>query len=267
MLAGCGGGDTEKVVAPTRRVTESYGPGRRQYGEWTLPDGVDPAPVVMLLHGGFWRPDYGPYLERRVALAAAIRGYAVWNVDYRASDVDYPATFLDAAAALDHLPSSRFADRLDLDRVAAVGHSAGGHLALWLASRSRLPTGAPGAPRPRSVAVRRAVGQAPVADLVKAAREGLGGLAAQLLLDGEPDDVPQRYTAGSPQALLPVEGVRLLLVHGDSDVVVPVSQSRAYAAAAGPVADLQVLAGVGHFEHLDPGSGALDPVWAALSGM
>ncbi|MCY7372818.1 MAG: hypothetical protein LH461_03845 [Spirochaetaceae bacterium] len=88
VLAGCGGGDTEKVVAPTRRVTESYGPGRRQYGEWTLPDGVDPAPVVMLLHGGFWAPDYGPYLERRVALAAAIRGHAVRNVDYRASDVD-----------------------------------------------------------------------------------------------------------------------------------------------------------------------------------
>ncbi len=265
VLAGCGGGTDSPGATPGN--TETYGPGERQYGEWTLPDGDGRVPVVVLLHGGFWRPDFGPYLERRVALAAARRGFAVWNVDYRASDVDYPATFLDAASAVDHLPSSRFAERLDLGRVAVVGHSAGGHLALWLAGRPALSPSAPGAATSDSVRLRLAVGQAPVADLVAGFRDGLGGGAVQALMDATPGADARRYREGSPQTLLPVAGTRVLLVHGDADEVVPVGQSRAYAVAAGPAADLQVLPGIGHFEHLDPGSAALDPVWDALDRM
>jgi len=242
----------------------------RQSGEWTVPEGAAGGlPVVMLVHGGYWRPDFGPDLERRVAAELGRRGFAVWNADYRASDVDWPATLEDAAAALDHLRGSRYADRLDLSRVAVVGHSAGGQLALWLAGRASLPSGAPGALGPESVTVQLAVGQAPVADLVAGARQRLGGGAVQDLLDGEPADVPERYALASPLALLPVAAspageVRLVLVHGDADVVVPLSQSEAYAAAAGAAAELTVLPGVGHFEHLDPGSAALEPVYLAL---
>lgn len=256
-------------------MPESYGDGERQYGEWTLPgSGVDDRlPVVMLVHGGYWQPEFGPYLERRVAAAAARRGFAVWNIDYRGADTDYPATFQDAAAALDHLRGSRFVDRLDLDRVAVVGHSAGGQLALWLASRAALPANAPGVLTEKSVRVRLAVGQAPVADLVSGAHDRLGGGAVETLMDAPPEAVPERYAVSSPQALLPLPAAgrpRLLLVHGTADEVVPISQSRGYADAArasGTSVTLRVVEGAEHFAHLDPASAALRPVWAALRSL
>ncbi len=273
LLAGCVGSDSggRSPAGPGAPTSEPYGGLSRQRGEWTFPQaGGSPLPVVMLVHGGYWQPGYGPDLERSVAAAAARRGLAVWNIDYRAADADYPATFLDAAAALDHLPVSGFADRLDLDRVAVVGHSAGGHLALWLASRAALPPGAPGAPEDGSPQVRLAVGQAPLADLVAAARQQLGGGAVESLLDTTPEADPDRYAVSSPQALLPLPAAgrpRLLLVHGTDDAVVPISQSRGYAAAARrsstPVT-LREVPGAGHLDHLDPTSDALRPVWAAL---
>ncbi|MEO7981241.1 MAG: alpha/beta hydrolase [Sporichthyaceae bacterium] len=277
LLAGCSG---STGASPSSRsggsvagapVLERYGAGDRQRGEWTFPRGTGSRlPVVMLVHGGFWQPAYGPDLERAVARAAAGLGLAVWNVDYRAADVDYPATFLDAAAALDHLPASRYVDRLDLDRLAVVGHSAGGHLALWLAGRAALPPGAPGVPTDRSPRVRLAVGQAPVADLVAAAEQQLGGGAVEALLDTTPGADPARYGVSSPQALLPVPTAgrpRLLLVHGTQDRVVPLAQSRGYLAAAQRTATpvtLREVTGAGHFDHLDPTSTALAPVWAEL---
>lgn len=279
-LAGCSDQDLSRPgesagASPGQRSTEAYGRGDRQYGEWTFPAAGTAAagalPVVMLVHGGYWRADFGPDLERRIATALGLRGFAVWTIDYRASDTAWPATLVDAAAALDHLQASRYADRLDLDRVAVVGHSAGGQLALWLGSRSRIPPEAPGAtaaPDAARVRVRLAIGQAPVADLVAGARLELGGGAVQALLDGEPGQVPDRYAAASPLALLPPDdGATVHLVHGDADEVVPLSQSRAYASAArraGVTAELTVVKSAGHFEHLDPASTALDPVWAAL---
>lgn len=253
-----------KVVAGTTRLVESYGAGRRRRGEWWVPPGASgPLPTVVLVHGGYWRSSYDLHLEDAVAADLAGRGFLVWNIDYAPSDQPWPATLTDAAAAYDFLQRGRHASRVDPERVAVVGHSAGGHLALWLASRHRLPAGAVGAdPVVRPVL---AVGQAPVADLVAGAAARLGGGAVQALLGGSPARVPGRYAIASPMALLPVEGVRLVLVHGEADEVVPVSQSQAYAGASG--GDLHVLPGVGHFEHLDPRSPALAPVFAALAAL
>jgi pimeloyl-ACP methyl ester carboxylesterase len=145
-----------------------------------------------------------------------------------------------------------------LDRVAVVGHSAGGHLALWTAARHRLPDGAPGArPRLRPAAV---VAQAAVTDLAAAARERIGNDAVRGFLGAGPEEDPGRYALTSPVELLPI-GVPLLLVTGDTDDRVPaaLSASAARAArAAGDEVTLAVIPGVGHFEHLDPTSG----VWA-----
>lgn len=250
------------------RSVESYGPGAVQEGEWFAPADGDRLPVVVLVHGGFWRPGYDRHLEDDVAEVLAGDGFAVWNIDYALADAEWPATLLDAAAAMDHVATSPLTTRLDLARVAVAGHSAGGHLALWLASRAELPVGAPGA----SPAVRAtiAVGQAPVADLVTAAQEGVGSGAVEELVDGRPEDLPERYAVGSPQALLPVPDVRFTLVHGDADDLVPLRQSTAYVEAAralGMQVQLRKLDGVGHFEHLDPDSTAVAAMRSALADL
>ena len=246
-----------RPVGPVDRAVEHYGPKRQQRGEWWLPTGLSNLPLVVLVHGGYWRRGFDRHLQDAVAVALIDRGFAVWNIDYRSSAAPWPATLTDAAAALDHVATC---ERVDLSRVAVVGHSAGGQLALWLASRGRLTTGAVGAgPVVRPVL---AVGQAPVADLVAGAVHQLGQGAVQALLGGSPDGLPERYAIASPQALLPLPGVRLVLVHGDADPTVPVGQSQAYAEVAD--AELHVLPGIGHFEHLDPASHALTPVFAAL---
>ena len=260
MVSGCG------PSSAAERPVERYGPGASQEGQWYLPALGGRLPVVVLVHGGYWKPGYDRHLQDDVAVLLADKGFAVWNIEYAPSSAPWPTTFRDVAAAVDHLSSSRQSDRLDLDRVAVAGHSAGGHLALWIASRSSLPGGAVGAaPRVRP---RVAVAQAPIADLVSGAREDLGGGAVQALMDGGPDDVANRFAVGSPQALLPVQGVLITLVHGDADDVVPLSQSTGYLEAArrvGTDVELRVLPGVGHFEHLDPSSEAVEVMVAALS--
>jgi len=244
------------------RVREAYGPHSRDVGDWWLPDSSDERlPTVVLVHGGFWRPRYDLSLEDEVAADLAALGYLVWNVDYRPSSEPWPATLADAAAAHDHLRTS---PRADLDRTAVVGHSAGGHLALWLASRSRLPAGAPGA-GPRVPPPALAVGQAPVADLRTAARLGLGAGAVAALLGGAPDEVPDRLAVADPLSLLPT-GVPTVCVHGEADDVVPVALSEAYVARAGGAARLVRLPG-GHMEHVDPASAQVAALREALAAL
>jgi acetyl esterase/lipase len=242
------------------RVREAYGAHPRQVGDWWLPAGADdrPGPTVVLVHGGFWRPDYDLTLEDAVARDLAERGWRVWNVDYRPSSEPWPATLADVAAAYDHVG---VAGRAEFARTAVVGHSAGGHLALWLASRGRLPAGAPGAgpalPPPALV-----VAQAPVAALEQAARLRLGDGAAQALLGGEPAQVPDRLAVADPVALLPT-GVPTLCLHAEDDDRVPLASSAAYVEAARGDARLVPVPG-GHFAHLDPASAAVQALRTAL---
>ena len=253
-----------KVAEGTTRMVEPYGDLPGQEGEWWLPATSGLLPVVVLVHGGYWRPGYDLGLEDAVAADLAGRGFLVWNLDYRPSSEPWPATLEDVAACYDVLATGRYADRVDPARVAVVGHSAGGHLALWLAARDRLPAGAPGAGR-RGPAPSLVVAQAPVASLVDGARERLGGGAVTALLGGSPEQVPERYAVADPMALLPI-GVPTVLVHAPRDNLVPIRQSETYVAAATAAGDDSQLVRVAgsHFEHLDPASEACAELRAAL---
>jgi acetyl esterase/lipase len=241
----------------------AYGARASQFGELTLPVGAQPVRgVAVVVHGGFWRASYGLELGRPLAADLAAAGLAAWNIEYRrvGADGGWPATFDDVAAALDALagPVQRAAaGRLSLDRVIAVGHSAGGHLAAWLAARPGLPAGTTGATPP--VRLRGVISQAGVLDLVDASEHAVGRGAVEDLLDGRPDVVPERYRLASPVALLPI-GVPVVCVHGTADLNVPIRQSERFVAAAraaGDAAELVALPGVDHFALIDPST----PAW------
>ncbi|RFU19018.1 alpha/beta hydrolase family protein [Geodermatophilus marinus] len=233
--------------------TVAYGPHPDQFVELTLPAGNGPAPVAVVLHGGFWRAAYGIELARPLAADLAAAGLAAVAVEYRrvGAGGGWPHTLADVAAALDALAG--LDERLALDDVAVVGHSAGGHLAAWAAGRHRLPSGAPGAgPRVR---VARAVLQAGVLDLARAARQGMGDGAVAAFLGGGPDDVPDRYAAADPVRLLPT-GAEVLCVHGTVDDRVAPEQSSRYADAATAAGDrvrVDLVEGADHMVLIDPG--------------
>ncbi len=243
---------------PARQI--AYGEHPDQVGNLHLPAGEGPWPVVILIHGGNWRWGWDRTLMTPLARDLAARGIAAWNVEYRRVGQEgggWPGTFADVAAAADAVADL---DGVDPGRAVAVGHSAGGQLALWLAARSRLAAGLPGAvPR---VAPLAAVSQAGYTDLARAVAENLGDGACRVLLGGTPAELPERYAATSPVVLLPL-GVPVLLVHGEDDVDVPPSQSQVFAdaaRAAGDVVELVDLPGADHFDVIEPGSAG----WAAV---
>lgn len=229
--------------------------------------GTPPHPVVVLIHGGFWRARYKLRLEDDLVGDLAKRGWAVWNLEYRRlgwrSRGGWPATFEDVGSGIDLL--GELGEPLDLARVVAIGHSAGGHLAFWAAARPGLPAGAPGAgPRIRLAG---AVAQAGVVDLREALRLHLSDDVVRRLLGGTPGKHPRRYELASPAERLPL-GVPQLLVHGDADDVVPISIARGYgrrALDAGDPCELVELPGLGHMQHLDPRSVAWPPVMRWLA--
>lgn len=242
--------------------THRYGGTAEQVADLRLPGGRGRFPVVMLLHGGFWRLPWGRDLMNALADDLCRSGIASWNVEYRrlgSPGGGWPGTLLDVAAAADALADlstpaghSVAAAQLDLSRVAVLGHSAGAQLALWCAARARLPEAAPGArPRLRTVA---AVSLAGVLDLAAATHLHLGDDAVTAFLGGGPGDRRERSRLASPYELLPL-GVPMLLVHGQEDDVVPVTQSLALADAATAAGDEVTLATPDDIDHL----GVIDP--------
>jgi len=259
--------------APDRRVR--YGEGPQQYGELRVPAGRGPHPVVILVHGGCFKAGYatagyvGP-----IADALKDEGIASWNIEYRRlgdPGGGWPGTYRDVGRAVDHLRRLAEPHHLDLSRVVVVGHSAGGHLAMWAAGRSRVPRRSAiymADPLP----IRGAVDLAGPLDLSAhiAEYESLcGGRVITSLLGGTPATRPERYAAASPIKLLPY-GLPQVVVLGTYEDFVPMPLVQAYAAAARRAGDsVRVIhvRGAGHFEVASPRSYAWPPVNRAIRAL
>lgn len=225
----------------------TYGPGTEHVMEvWD--GGAERAVVV--LHGGFWAARYDRAHIRPLCAALAERGHPTVAVEYHRvgqAGGGWPGTFDDVATALDAVPQ--------LTDTVLIGHSAGGQLALWAAMRAD-----------RGLMPRGVVSLAGVCDLGRAYDLDLGGGAVRDLLGGSPDERPERYAAADPMRLLPTD-VRCVLVHGDRDDRVPVDISGRFAdamAATDGDVRLTTLAGLGHFELIDPTHAAFDVLVDAI---
>ena len=243
-----------------------YGPAPSQLAELFLPKGRGPHPVVVLLHGGCFLKQYEGFAQTS-ALAGDLagRGYAVWSVEYRKlgePGAGYPGTFQDVGAAVDRLRAEAPKYHLDLGRVVAIGHSAGGHLALWAASRGRLPADSP----------LRVADPLKIGAVISLA--GIGDLAGQGKVFALPcgDDTLDRlldaahrkapFADTSPAELLPT-GAKVVMVHGVFDPVMPPYTGRNYVLrvqASGDKAEVVTIPDAAHFDLVIPTT----PAWTRI---
>ena len=258
----------------------AYGPAPQQFGELRLPTGKPPRkagwPVVLLVHGGCWQAEYDYVYFNRMAAALAGAGMASWTLEYRRigdAGGGWPDTFLDVAQGTDALRTIAKTHPVDVTRVVSMGHSAGGHLALWLAARHKLAT-ASDLYRPQPLALKGVVGLAAITDL---ARYRIGepdscNASVDRLMGGTDAEQPQRYAEGSPRALLPL-GVPQWFIQGNADAIVPAAGVQAYAQAAREAGDRVTLTledGLGHFDTVAPSTtlgGAAVEAAASLLGV
>lgn len=244
----------EVAAMPSRPadVRVTYGSAPEQFGELRLPAGPGPYPVVVLIHGGCWRAEYDITHIAPLATALAADGWAVWAIEYRrvgSPGGGWPGTFQDVGAAIDHLSTLAQAHPLDLSRLVAVGHSAGGHLALWSAARGALlQESAITAPHP--LLPHGVVAIAGITDLTTYASPSGCGSAVVPLLGGEEATMRERYVLASPVSTVPT--VPLQLIIGTADTIVPRTQAEALTRVVGSRATVRVVEGAGHFDLIAP---------------
>jgi acetyl esterase/lipase len=241
---------------PAPTATVPYGSDPLQVVDVWVPEGPGPHPVALMVHGGCWQTEVAERtIMNWIADDLRRRGIAVWNIEYRGVDRPgggYPGTFQDAAAAADALRAHAADYHLDPRRVVAIGHSAGGHLALWLAARPRLPADSPlRAADPLPIAEVISLGGLP--DLEEAARSenGCGNAVIGQLTGGRFADtsVPRLAPLGLPQ----------VLINGRQDRIIPVAYAAGYARpmrAAGDDVRVRMLDATGHVELIAPETAA-----------
>lgn len=242
-----------EATVPPPTAVERYGSDALRSGELRLPPGKGPFPVAILIHGGCWTASFDTRKGvTPLAEALRARGVAVWNIEYRRvgdPGAGWPGTFEDVAAGVDHLATLARRHPLDLKRVILVGHSAGAHLALWAASRSRLtgPLKGKGAIKPVSVVA--IDGPGALTPFVGVDEQVCGQPVIVPLMGGTPAQKPEAYRTASPADHLPL-GMRQLLVEAELGQFM-----KPYAAAATAAGDpVEVLepTGANHFDIITP---------------
>lgn len=233
-----------------------YGDERDQIAELRAPEGPGPHPVVVLIHGGAWKAIWRKDLMAPMAVDFARRGLATWNIEFRrlGAGGGWPTTFEDVSSAIGALQDLGEQIPVDLSRVVFLGHSSGGHLALWAAAKGRTPI------RPI-----RVVSLAGISDLDEGAERRMfgGDNTVAEVLGGAPHEVPERYASASPRALLPL-GVPQTLVQGLEDHLIDlVDQNRTHAREADAKGDdvrLVEIEGATHMDLIEPSSAAWEAV-------
>lgn len=252
----------------------AYGDQPSQFGVLRMPIQAESCPVVITIHGGFWQSKYGLEENDPIALDLTQLGYATWNIEYRRVGEDgggWTGTFQDVINAVNHLVHLKKHFKLDLSRVVILGHSAGGHLALWLASQiNKDQTDEFG--NPLLIPIHSVISLAGVLNLERMLEihdeKGMSSPVASFI-GGTPQEVPKRYRSASPIELLPLN-VNQILIHGEIDRHVPVELSIEYCRKAiqqGEKVRLIVLSETDHFMIIDPSSSAWKTVSAALKNV
>lgn len=257
------------AVPPDHEI--SYGADPLQFGQLRLPDGNGPYPVVVVIHGGCWLARYDLQHISPLAKELTRIGVATWSLEYRRVGNEgggWPGTFQDIAQGIDHLREVAKSYPLDLSRVIALGHSSGGHLALWAAARSRLPRASP-FENDDPLPLLGVVSLAGVADLGRDEYQRICGNVVQKLMGGTPSDVPERYAQGSPISLLPLKVPQILIQGVEDRTVSPASATDYYAAALrrGDQIKLVMVKEAGHFEVVVPTSSVWPEVAKAVSSL
>lgn len=234
----------------------AYGDDPLQFGELTVPDGEGPFPVVVFIHGGCWLARYDIAHSRSLARALADEGFAVWNLEYRRVGNDgggWPGTFQDVANGADFLRELAKGRPLDLSRVVAVGHSAGGHLALWLAARHTIPAGGE-LHTDDPLQVIGVVGLAPATDIVESYKRGACGHVIDKLIGGGPNQFPDRYRQTNPLELAPLGVLQKILVgkYDEGGAAAGELYARRAREAGETHVEVIVAPESGHFELINP---------------
>lgn len=241
--------------SPNARIP--YGDDPLQFGDLRIPDGDGPHPVAIFIHGGQWKAEFDISHSDKLTDALTRNGIATWSLEYRRignAGGGWPGTFLDIAAGADHLRSIADSHDLDLERVISMGHSAGGHLAIWLASRASIPPGS-AIHVQDPIALHGVLGLAPAADLRLLHGTEFCGDVIEALMDGSPDAVPDHYRWGDPVQFSPGR-IPQLLVIGKYDAVWAPSGLSYFEVARARGDDVEMIEATesGHFEMIDPDS-------------